>query len=95
MTSQSTFIFIPGIGADHRLFKYQTEAFPNSFVAEWIDPLSSESSEQYAVRFAGHIRTELDKRFVFLTNNTILLARLIADLYRSRWRVELFFKWIK
>ena len=37
---------------------------------------------------------ELDKRFVFLTNNTSLSARLIADLYRSRWRVELFFKWI-
>jgi len=38
---------------------------------------------------------ELNKRFVFLTNNMSLSARLIADLYRSRWRVELFFKWIK
>jgi len=38
---------------------------------------------------------ELDKRFVFLTNNMTLPSRLIADLYRSRWRVELFFKWIK
>ncbi len=38
---------------------------------------------------------ELDKRLVFLTNNMSLPARLIADLYRSRWRVELFFKWIK
>jgi hypothetical protein len=38
---------------------------------------------------------ELNKRFIFLTNNMSLPARLIADLYRSRWRVELFFKWIK
>jgi hypothetical protein len=38
---------------------------------------------------------ELNKRFVFLTNNMSLPARVIADLYRSRWRVELFFKWIK
>jgi hypothetical protein len=38
---------------------------------------------------------QLNKRFVFLTNNMTLPARLIADLYRSRWRVELFFKWIK
>ena len=38
---------------------------------------------------------ELDKRFVFLTNNMSLPAKLIADLSRSRWRVELFFKWIK
>lgn len=35
------------------------------------------------------------KRFVFLTNNFILPARTIADLYKCRWRVELFFKWIK
>jgi len=34
---------------------------------------------------------ELDKRFVFITNNMSLPARTIADLYRSRWQVELFF----
>ena len=38
---------------------------------------------------------ELNKRFVFVTNNMSLPAQTIADLYRSRWRVELFFKWIK
>ena len=32
---------------------------------------------------------------VFLTNNFILPAVTIADLYRCRWQVELFFKWIK
>ena len=35
------------------------------------------------------------KRRVFLTNNFTLTAITIADLYRCRWQVELFFKWIK
>ena len=35
------------------------------------------------------------KTLVFLTNNTDLPARTIADLYRCRWQIELFFKWIK
>jgi hypothetical protein len=35
------------------------------------------------------------KRLVFLTNNFMLPALTIAELYRSRWQVELFFKWIK
>jgi len=36
-----------------------------------------------------------DKTLIFLTNNTTLPATTIADLYKSRWQVELFFKWIK
>jgi len=36
-----------------------------------------------------------DKRLVFLTNNFTLPPLSIADLYRCRWQVELFFKWIK
>jgi transposase len=36
-----------------------------------------------------------NKHFVFLTNNFTLPPATIADLYRSRWQVELFFKWIK
>jgi hypothetical protein len=35
------------------------------------------------------------KRFVFLTNNFLLPALTISDLYRCRWQVELFFRWIK
>lgn len=35
------------------------------------------------------------KRLVFLTNNFALPAITIADLYRCRWQVELFFKWVK
>ena len=36
-----------------------------------------------------------DKTFNFLTNNFTIPAQTVADLYRYRWQVELFFKWIK
>ncbi len=39
--------------------------------------------------------SETGKTLVFLTNNTALPALTIAALYKSRWQVELFFKWIK
>jgi transposase len=38
---------------------------------------------------------EKGRSFVFLTNQFMLPAHTIAELYRYRWRVEIFFKWIK
>ena len=38
---------------------------------------------------------ETDKILVFLTNNFDISALTVAELYRNRWKVELFFKWIK
>lgn len=38
---------------------------------------------------------DTDKVLIFLTNNFELPAKTIADLYKQRWQVELFFKWIK
>jgi len=38
---------------------------------------------------------EMDRTFIFLTNNFELPAEQIAFLYKNRWKVELFFKWIK
>ena len=38
---------------------------------------------------------DTDKRMVFLTNNFSIPALTVAELYRYRWQVELFFKWIK
>lgn len=44
------------------------------------------------IRYFDHAT---NKHFVFLTNNFTLPPLVIAGLYRSRWQVELFFKWIK
>jgi hypothetical protein len=41
------------------------------------------------------VKDETGKRITFLTNNFAFKPELIADLYRQRWQVELFFKWIK
>jgi hypothetical protein len=55
------------------------------------------SIEHYPDRFrrVSYQDPETGKFLVFLTNNFNLPALTIAQLYKSRWRVELFFKWVK
>tara|TARA_Y100001933_G_C18926435_1_gene533359 strand:+ start:136 stop:1257 length:1122 start_codon:yes stop_codon:yes gene_type:complete len=48
-----------------------------------------------ALRRIGYRDPETGKHFVFLTNNFKLAASTIAQIYKARWQVELFFKWIK
>jgi IS4 transposase len=47
------------------------------------------------LRRVHYLDADSNRRLVLLTNNFTLSARDIADLYRCRWQVELFFKWIK
>jgi hypothetical protein len=47
------------------------------------------------LRRVSYLDVETRKRFKFLTNNFTLPAITIAQIYKSRWQVELFFKWIK
>jgi hypothetical protein len=47
------------------------------------------------LRLVGYVDPETHTRFMFLTNNLILDAATIALLYHKRWRIELFFKWVK
>jgi putative transposase len=47
------------------------------------------------LRAVGYTCPETGRDYVFLTNIFHLTARTIADLYKQRWQVELFFKWIK
>ena len=48
-----------------------------------------------ALRRVSYLDVETTKRFRFLTNNFALPAQTIAQTYKCRWQVELFFKWIK
>jgi hypothetical protein len=56
-----------------------------------------QTATEYPVvlRRVKYVDPETGKRLVFLTNNFVLDALTIAKLYKSRWQVELFFKWIK
>src|ERR1700685_3391396 len=58
---------------------------------------SFESASVYPdpVRRVSYGDAEAGKRLKFLTNNFTLPARTIAMIYKQRWQVELFFKWIK
>jgi len=47
------------------------------------------------LRRIRYFDAEKQKRLVFLTNNFTLPALTIAELFRCRWKIELFFKWIK
>ena len=48
-----------------------------------------------ALRRVSYLDVNTSKRFKFLTNNFALPALTIAQIYKARWQVELFFKWIK
>ena len=56
-----------------------------------------ESAKVYpdALRRISYFDAETEKRLKFLTNNFALPALTIAQIYKCRWQVELFFKWIK
>ena len=58
---------------------------------------SFESASVYpdALRKVSYCDAETGKRLKFLTNNFMLPALTIAQIYKQRWQVELFFKWIK
>ena len=53
-------ILFPGLGADHRLFEQQRQAFPQLVVPPWIPPHKKESLPNYAARLAETIRPSRD-----------------------------------
>jgi IS4 transposase len=61
----------------------------------WLRLLKSIEHYPDRLRRLSYRDPESDKALVFLTNNFDLPAITIAQLYKCRWRVELFFKWVK
>ena len=47
------------------------------------------------VRRIGYRDSETGKHYIFITNHLELSAKTIAEIYKQRWQVELFFRWIK
>ena len=61
----------------------------------WLRNPSSIKHSPDKLRRIHYVDADTGKSLVFLTNNFELPALIIALLYKSRWKVELFFKWIK
>jgi transposase len=60
-----------------------------------LTSLASASAYPDTLRKVSFVDAETGKRLVFLTNNFSLPAATVAALYKQRWQVERFFKWIK
>jgi hypothetical protein len=60
-----------------------------------LTAIDSAKAYPEALRRVSYLDVETRKRFKFLTNNFALPALTIAQTYKARWQVELFFKWIK
>lgn len=59
------------------------------------DGITTRTTYPECLRRIGYRDPKTNKRFVYLTNNFTLPALTIAQLYKARWEIELFFKWIK
>ena len=62
-----------------------------------IELTTYKSSKDYPkrLRLVRYYDEEQDREFVFLTNATHISSLLVAELYKNRWQIELFFKWLK
>jgi Domain of unknown function (DUF4372)/Transposase DDE domain len=69
-----------GVRSDHTVF---------------LTSIDSAKAYPEKLRRISYLDVETRKRFKFLTNNFMLPALTIALIYKSRWQVELFFRWIK
>ena len=80
-----------------RRYSHKTDASGGVICDQSITLTGVNSSVDYpqALRRVKYHDAASGKIFNFLTNNFTLPAQAVADLYRQRWQVELFFKWIK
>jgi len=80
-----------------RLYSHRVDKTTGVQCDQTITLLAPHSLARYPdkLRRVRYRDPETGKRLVFLTNNFTLPARTIADLYRCRWQIELFFRWIK
>jgi len=66
-------------------------------VSDDVIELCGKMKEKYPrwLRLIRYYDKEHDKTFEFITNQLKLPARTIADIYKSRWQIEAFFRWVK
>ena len=80
-----------------RLYSLQKDKEAGIRADQVITLVTKKSKKGYPERLrrVSYVDKERNKRLVFLTNNFDIPAKTVADVYKQRWQVELFFKWIK
>ena len=80
-----------------RIYSHQVDKSTGVKYDQTVVPTGFYTKKDYPekLRRIKYFDADKGRSFVFLTNQFILPAITIAELYRYRWRVEIFFKWIK
>ncbi len=84
--------------AKYRVLKRKTVNKTQGITSDQIIEYTSDRSRQKnlrPVRRIGFYDAQTNKHYVFITNHLRWSAKTIADIYKQRWQVELFFKWVK
>lgn len=86
----------PNLSA-RRIYSHDVSKFNNIKYDQTIKLKGPKSSILYPknIRKIKLVDKENDKELIFLTNNFTLTSETISTLYKDRWKIELFFKWIK
>jgi IS4 transposase len=85
-------------GMLYEVVKTRQVAEGSDVISDQIVRLSNKRARQagaYDIRRIEYRDPENGKTYVFITNQKTWSAQTVADIYKSRWEVELFFKWIK
>lgn len=94
----SYFVIRSKKGMQFECSEYRTVDVSTGVLSDQIGSLVGfKNSKQYPEKFRKifFYDEEMDRTFVFITNNFELPSEQIALLYKNRWQIELFFKWIK
>ena len=85
-------------GTQYRVVEHREVDKEKGLTSDQMIELSSAKAKKSCpihLRRIGYRDPQTGKQYFYLTNHFGLSAKTIADVYKSRWEVELFFKWIK
>ena len=94
---ESFFVVRAKTNLQYRCVKWKRRMPKNVLTDAEIELKVYKSRNDYPenLRLVRYYDDEQDRVFMFLTNAMDLTAQQIADLYKNRWQIELFFKWLK